>query len=114
MPNWIELRDVLLAALLRRGRKRAVTDAELQAALGMASLEDVVARYPACFRRDEDGALEATMGLVEAYERRLARCWKDWLRDRASAAAGLDEAARAAMGPFLPVDEEAWAKVLGG
>jgi len=188
--HWIEIRDAVLAVLLRRGPGRAHTEAELRPTLKTASLDELIARHPSHFVRHEDGTVQAAIGLADAYALRLARCWeplprpvlrqlltlltsllaeigepvvaselaarliaaareqqlsteqvervlravrradgwepvrgagspkalvrpREWLRDAAQAEARLDEAARAAMGPFLPLDEEAWAAALG-
>jgi hypothetical protein len=75
--HWIELRDAVLAVLLRHGPGRAHTEAELRPTLKAASLDELLARHPSSFVRREDGTVQAAIGLADAYGLRLARCWEE-------------------------------------
>jgi hypothetical protein len=90
---WTLLRDHLLAALFAPDAKARATDDELALAMRAAArrlngadlpevpLEQIVARFPTCFARGEEGAVIPLVNLADAYRLRLGRVWEPMPRD---------------------------------
>ena len=91
--EWPRLRDHLLAVLLAPDAPAHAGDGDLRAAMDVLAhktgggelspvpVGDVVAHYPSCFVRAEDGTIAPAVGLADAYRLRLNRLWEPVPRD---------------------------------
>jgi hypothetical protein len=90
---WTLLRDHLLAVLYAGEPRPRMNDEELiEAMCALAkktngallpgfSLEHLLARYPACFQRTDEGMVTPLVALADAYRLRLGRVWEPLPRD---------------------------------